>query len=459
MSPNDKDDLFQRWDDSAQDDLYGLDGAPSDLDADGIGWTLDDSHLPPPPEALAAIKAKMEGGEEEPDDDDLGDFFDDLEQHDAFGELEHNDAFGDSVPAYTPPADDAIDVPTLASSNAASNVFDHNQAGLDPSVPSFGDLERSGAFIDPSPRLPPVESHSPFEAPVLDSFAGVPVTKHDLEPELDLDTSALTNTRPAASADQTDHGSKPALHPLDDFAARNPKTELEGDFFSDLSSAPSFVLKNDGAILIGFATIVLLIAVMGAMGRSLLGGLVSLGCYGFFYSYLMRITAVSGEGAEKLPDFNDYSSMWHDGFIPTFQISVLTFLYALPVFGVSTATTHPVALGLVGFACLLFFPVGFINLSMRGSILDIRPGWQIKAITAQPKAYFSAAAAFAVGIGLLIVITVALAGSLDPSNISWSSVAIRFVFVVALFVYGSVLFAHVMGRFFYRNAHAIEDAR
>jgi hypothetical protein len=441
MSQDDQDDLFQRWDGSAQDDLYGLDGDSPDFDAGGSGWTLDDSHLPPPPDALAAAKARMSGGAAanlDEEDADLGDFFDDLE---------HNDAFGAT------PAEDAIELPPLDASAPPSGVFEHNQAALDPEVPSFGDLQRnSDAFIASTPTSTPAEAPSPalFDAPTLDSFAGLPVTGHGADPThdlgLDLDGDALASATPSGAD----------AHPLDDPAARLHGPAPEGGFFEDLSGAPLFVLQNNGAILIAFATTVLMIAVTGAVGRSLLGGVVALGCYGFFYGYLTRITAASAEGAEQLPDFNDYDSVWRDGVVPTFQVITLTLVHAIPALLLALVTTHPVALGLVGFASLLTFPISFLDLSMRGSLLDMRPAWQIEAVSRAPSHYLSVAGGFAVGVGLLIVISLALAGSLDPNDLALGAVAVRFVLVVAAFAYASVLFAHVMGRFYYHDAQDLD---
>ncbi len=379
-------------------------------------------------------------------DDDLFKRWDTTEEDDLYGLSDEDSSFDLGGSGWT-----------LNDAHAADPALDlHDQPDVDLGA-FFDDLDAPGepAPFVPTPFVPADASPEPaFE---LDEGA-LTQARESARPtgsvvDIELAPDSMRPRAPPTPADL--YGASRGPQRVRSSVGRGPQHEGDG-CIADLIAAPLSVLKNDGFIMVGFATVVLVFALFAGSSRGLLALFIAVGSYGFFFSYLMRVASESAAGAHALPEFSEYGSIWHDGVVPIFQITALTLGYCAITIGVAQITRHPLALIAASILALALYPMGFLNLSMRGSVWAIRPDWQLHALSRAPADYAAAATFFILGVGLLALVTRGMFSSIDLLQVGSIELLVRLLVPTVLFVYGAIVNAHVIGRFFYYNEHELD---
>ncbi len=223
-------------------------------------------------------------------------------------------------------------------------------------------------------------------------------------------------------------------------------------FFSELLRAPTFPLRGDGIMLTLMACAWLFVTQLLSGCVPVAGLIVSLAGIGFFYAYLMRVVTVTADGDDELPAFQEISSWWDDGLVPSFQIIFLLFLYFGPAIWLLVSENETGALVAAGVAVFLL-PMGLLNLSLRTSLLDPAPAWQIKTILSAPLPYLVSVLCMSAVTGLQWWIT-GLSGDVQGDDMV-STLAIGAV-TLPISVYANFINAFVLGRFYYCNEVELE---
>lgn len=170
-----------------------------------------------------------------------------------------------------------------------------------------------------------------------------------------------------------------------------PKAEdRRTGFFGSLPDATVYPFRGNGTLILVGATI--LFSVLDAMSIPLLGLLVTVFATGYLFSYMQNIIHSTVAGDNEMPDFPDTSGLI-TSFLQFLGAMVISFtpaiLLALARSQSSAVPQWLVTAGLVFGS--LYYPMAFLAVSMKGTLLATNPLFVIPSILAVPLQYLVAA--------------------------------------------------------------------
>jgi DNA-directed RNA polymerase subunit RPC12/RpoP len=182
---------------------------------------------------------------------------------------------------------------------------------------------------------------------------------------------------------------------------------------------------------------------------SFLIGLV-LGLYVLWY--LAECVHDSAQGGTRAPDVLDANTGLSNLWARVSYLLAVYIVYGMPVviYGLATHRLDPIFWALAAWAAV-FFPMSLLAMVVNDSISALNPLFLIGSICRVPLSYFGLIVCL-LAMAVLFVLVPALMRPTPPPG------AVGAIGLVSLLAgaYGSFLFAHVLGRFYWRNRDRLD---
>ena len=180
----------------------------------------------------------------------------------------------------------------------------------------------------------------------------------------------------------------------DTFRANVPDAEPPPPFAGQIKSAFGYPLQGDGLILLGAGAVFFFVLSVVASFAALVGLILSLAAAGYVVCYYQQILTTSATGRDTMPDWPDFTGLG-DLISPITQfLGTLLFAFGPAIaINVLTSADQPwkpwVLMAAIGAGCI-YFPMGFMAVTMADSLAALNPLVIIPSMLKIPGAYLMA---------------------------------------------------------------------